>query len=712
MSTYYVRADGTATKVNAVGPATDSTKCMSLTTFNASTFAAADTVNFSALGGAYSSGTAIILPSSGSSSAAKITYQGLADGAGGAFPSVVRSGLPVSIPARSYIIFKNFNVANTVGAAGFGVGFSGASATDVTLDYLNISGGGYGVNSTSTAINTLLIDHITCTTAASYFIYLAGNPSSNITIRNSSNISTVGGILIRYAANVTLTGNTVYSLGVVDCMHLRDCAGAVLIKSNNLPSSTGTNNGILLTSSTMTGWIQQNTIGSIAGSGLRTSNSHGPIVVYKNTVDGVNAAGMYFTDGSSDFDVLENLCENAREDGFKTDVGSHDITFKYCVAKNNGNKLTTSDGDGFTSHLTDYNIFIDYCLACGNTASGFAMVGTSSGHVYNCIAYNNGGNWSLEGGGKLDQVRAGFYFPLGGLNPTTGTGWTLKNNIGMGNYPREVLLTDITSGFTVMDNNCYLETVSARFASIDQGASNITWAAYHTTNAQEANSINADPLFVDAANEKFYLRYDSPCIDVGADLGGSYLYGLDRISSWPGDVLLYGQGLLWDMGAYPYRSTYAIDAITGTSGTTIRQQIVTAVAARLATILTANGYQTDLGENVFQFKPEPWTTTEMPGTDLREEVTDDTLSFGLEIHTMKVICRCMVTGAASNEDVRKVHGDITTMVGTDPTWGGLAQNTGLVTARLAEVRQAEELFSGVDVTFDIEYTTGIHDAYA
>jgi len=41
---FYIRADGTATKVNAVGPSTDYTACMTLATHNAASFNAGDTV--------------------------------------------------------------------------------------------------------------------------------------------------------------------------------------------------------------------------------------------------------------------------------------------------------------------------------------------------------------------------------------------------------------------------------------------------------------------------------------------------------------------------------------------------------------------------------------------------------------------------------------------------------------------------------------------
>jgi hypothetical protein len=52
---YYVRADGTATKANATGPASNQAACMSVATFNAAwgTFSSGDTIYFSDQGGDY-----------------------------------------------------------------------------------------------------------------------------------------------------------------------------------------------------------------------------------------------------------------------------------------------------------------------------------------------------------------------------------------------------------------------------------------------------------------------------------------------------------------------------------------------------------------------------------------------------------------------------------------------------------------------------------
>lgn len=74
MTTYYMRADGTAAnKAAATGPETDASKCMNGSVHNAETFSAGDTLWLGNCGGVYRA--ALTLPSSGSSDS-PITYTG------------------------------------------------------------------------------------------------------------------------------------------------------------------------------------------------------------------------------------------------------------------------------------------------------------------------------------------------------------------------------------------------------------------------------------------------------------------------------------------------------------------------------------------------------------------------------------------------------------------------------------------------------------
>jgi hypothetical protein len=74
-----VRADGTAAnKAAAVGPSTDATASMNVTTFNAQTFSDNDIVIFSSRGGAFNN-VAVVIPSGGSTFANRIIYKGESD---------------------------------------------------------------------------------------------------------------------------------------------------------------------------------------------------------------------------------------------------------------------------------------------------------------------------------------------------------------------------------------------------------------------------------------------------------------------------------------------------------------------------------------------------------------------------------------------------------------------------------------------------------
>lgn len=158
-------------------------------------------------------------------------------------------------------------------------------------------------------------------------------------------------------------------------------------------------------------------------------------------------------------------------------------------------------------------------------------------------------------------------------------------------------------------------------------------------------------------------------------------------------------------------------AVAVTTGVPLEQRIFDAVAARFHTITTANGYLTNIGSNVFEWKPEAWDLAQdSPGVDLRDSRSDDTLAIGQEIHKLRISARCVTNGASSSDDVRKIKADVITMVNTDPNWTvdgtALAQDTGQVTAQLAQIEQGESRFMGVDVVFEIEYVTEIGNAYS
>lgn len=153
--------------------------------------------------------------------------------------------------------------------------------------------------------------------------------------------------------------------------------------------------------------------------------------------------------------------------------------------------------------------------------------------------------------------------------------------------------------------------------------------------------------------------------------------------------------------------------VFSTPGDNLRQQVFAAVKAGVETVLTTNGYATNIGAHVFEWKAEPWDPeNDVPGVDLRDEDAGEILTVGEELHRLKVHCRCAFEGNATSSEVRKVIADLTTLIGLDPSWGGLAQDTGRVSADLAEIDQGEHTAMGVDAVFEVEYLALINNAYA
>lgn len=67
-----------------------------------------------------------------------------------------------------------------------------------------------------------------------------------------------------------------------------------------------------------------------------------------------------------------------------------------------------------------------------------------------------------------------------------------------------------------------------------------SFATWVSEAGMEANGVNSDPLLLDAANDDYHLKSNSPCVDAGIDVG----LLLDR------DGVPIGRGTAPDMGCY------------------------------------------------------------------------------------------------------------------------------------------------------------------
>lgn len=145
---------------------------------------------------------------------------------------------------------------------------------------------------------------------------------------------------------------------------------------------------------------------------------------------------------------------------------------------------------------------------------------------------------------------------------------TVKNNIvlSIGDTDSITAVSNKAGLDPVFDNNCYWDGSGGNSVYYWKG-SNYNFTNWKTQCSGDANSMEVDPLFTDAAGDDFTLQSDSPCIDTGTNLGASYDDVLRRDSSWPSSVHTidqdeYGSG--WEMGAYGYGPAVVLGSGGGT----------------------------------------------------------------------------------------------------------------------------------------------------
>ncbi len=110
-----------------------------------------------------------------------------------------------------------------------------------------------------------------------------------------------------------------------------------------------------------------------------------------------------------------------------------------------------------------------------------------------------------------------------------------------------------------------------------------------------------------------------------------------------------------------------------------RQEILNAVKVRLATIRAVNGYETDLGTHVFEWKVTAFADSELPGIavrDTEQRVAELTGGFRDNSLTVEFIVGA-AAGTATAATVRMAVVDVIRCIDSDPTWGGLAWDTAL-----------------------------------
>jgi hypothetical protein len=144
-----------------------------------------------------------------------------------------------------------------------------------------------------------------------------------------------------------------------------------------------------------------------------------------------------------------------------------------------------------------------------------------------------------------------------------------------------------------------------------------------------------------------------------------------------------------------------------------RQKIVSAVVARMEGISVADGYETDLGETVRDWKVN-YQEDELPALSVCDTVADiDFVNGNIDApsqqHRLPVLLRVFCKSDTPAEELRKMVSDVIKAVGGDPGWTvdgkRLAMFTRVTKAGIIVPNESFEI-AGAAVEIEITYLAG------
>jgi len=143
---------------------------------------------------------------------------------------------------------------------------------------------------------------------------------------------------------------------------------------------------------------------------------------------------------------------------------------------------------------------------------------------------------------------------------------------------------------------------------------------------------------------------------------------------------------------------------------TKRQQIVEALDNLLKTILTTNGYETNLGRNVFEWRATPLIENEMPGVVWRDTADTVDLTIGQHQHNLTFEILLFAQGQTAPSTIRKMMADVVKAIGSDLTLGGLVEDIKPQSENMG-TEQAEKFNAVAVISFIVIYTTEPFNPY-
>ena len=148
----------------------------------------------------------------------------------------------------------------------------------------------------------------------------------------------------------------------------------------------------------------------------------------------------------------------------------------------------------------------------------------------------------------------------------------------------------------------------------------------------------------------------------------------------------------------------------------IHQDIVDAFKTLLQTITVVNGYETNLGNNVYEWRPTALEENELPGLVFRDKPGKTDIAIGKHQHNLDVEIEIKVSGSTVSATMRKCIADVIKCIGTQNTIGGtclsgLAEDIIYGDAPEIETDQANKYFGSILMKFTIIFLTNPWNPY-
>ncbi len=138
---------------------------------------------------------------------------------------------------------------------------------------------------------------------------------------------------------------------------------------------------------------------------------------------------------------------------------------------------------------------------------------------------------------------------------------------------------------------------------------------------------------------------------------------------------------------------------------------MTALITRLQTITVSNGYETDIGSSVYEWRVMNFEETELPAMDVRDKGETVEVRGGNHDYTLSIEIETRVSGSTAATTMRDIIADVMKAIGTDSSFNSLVQNTKPVQNEIVEIDQKDKRISSVLQTFEVKYLTKAFKPY-